>query len=50
LRGRAVGGRPKRIPLGPLSGGATYTAVASLRAPVNPGRPTTVRALPFAVP
>jgi hypothetical protein len=51
LRGRAVGGRPKRIRLGSLSGGGSaYTAAASLRAPVNPGRPTIVRALPFAVP
>lgn len=50
LRGRAVGGRPKRIRLGPLAGGASYTATASLRAPVNPGRPTIVRALPFAIP
>jgi hypothetical protein len=50
LRGRAVGDRPKHIRLGPLPSGAAYTAVASLRAPVNPGRPTIVRALPFAVP
>lgn len=49
-RGRAVGGRVKRIRLGSLPSGATYTATASLRAPVNPGRPTVVRALPFAVP
>jgi hypothetical protein len=49
-RGRAVGGRPKRIGLGRLSSGAAYTAAASLRAPVNPGRPTIVRARPFAVP
>jgi hypothetical protein len=50
-RGRAVGGRPKRIRLGALSGGgAAYTVAASLRAPVNPGRPTIIRALPFAVP
>jgi Cellulase (glycosyl hydrolase family 5) len=50
LRGRAVGGLSKRIRLGHLDGGASYTATASLRAPVNPGRPMVVRALPFAVP
>jgi hypothetical protein len=50
LLGRAVGGRAKRIRLGLLSSGGAYTATASLRAPVNPGRPTIVRALPFAVP
>jgi hypothetical protein len=50
LRGRAVGGLSKRIRLGHLDGGASYTATASLRAPVNPGRPTMVRGLPFAVP
>jgi hypothetical protein len=50
LRGRAVGGLSKRIRLGHLDGGASYTATASLRAPVNPGRPMIVRALPFAVP
>jgi hypothetical protein len=50
LRGRAVGGLSKRIRLGHLDGGASYTATASLRAPVNPGRPTIVRALPFAIP
>jgi hypothetical protein len=49
-QGRALGGRPKRIRLGPLSSGTAYTASASLRAPVNPGRPTIVRARPFAVP
>ena len=50
LLGRAVGGHAKRIRLGLLSSGPAYTATASLRAPVNPGRPTIVRALPFAVP
>jgi hypothetical protein len=49
-RGRAVGGRPKRIRLGPLPSATRYAASASLRAPVNSGRPTIVRALPFAVP
>jgi hypothetical protein len=50
LRGRAVGGRLHRIRFGALTGGGLYTATASLRAPVNPGRPTIVRASPFAVP
>src|SRR5919109_2323306 len=43
-RGRAVGGRPKRIRLGSLPSGAVYSATASLSAPVNPGRPTILRA------
>ena len=49
-RGRAVGGRPKRIRLGSLPSGAVYSATASLSAPVNPGRPTILRAPPFSVP
>jgi Cellulase (glycosyl hydrolase family 5) len=49
-RGRAVGSRAKRIRLRSLHSGANYTVTASLSAPVNPGRPTVLRAVPFAVP
>ena len=49
-RGRAVGGREKRIRFGALGSGLTYTVTASLRAPVNPGRPTVLPAIPFTVP
>jgi len=49
-RGRAVGGRAKRIRLGSLRSGISYTVAASLSAPVNPGRATLLRAVPFAVP
>ena len=50
LRGRAVGGLAKRIPLGLLRSGVAYTVTASLRAPANPGPPTLLRAVSFTVP
>jgi hypothetical protein len=49
-RGRAVGGLAKRIRLGSLRSGLHYTVTALLRAPVNPGHATILRAVPFAVP
>jgi hypothetical protein len=48
--GLGVGGRPKRIRLGPLRSGSGYTVSASLSAPVNPGRATVLRPVPFTVP
>jgi hypothetical protein len=45
-RGRAVGGLAKRIRLGLLRSGLHYTITASIRAPVNPGQATVLRAVP----
>ncbi len=48
LDGRAVGSKPKLLPLGALPPGR-YTLTASLRAPVNPGPPRSLR-VGFTVP